>query len=67
MYDAEPLPADDPLRAAPRTVLTSPLGYVTERTIDYWYDEIAQGIAAWPRGEPVRVITGDARQGTRRR
>jgi hypothetical protein len=27
----------------------------------YWYDEIAQGIAAWQRGEPVRVITGDLR------
>jgi hypothetical protein len=35
--------------------------YVTERTMDYWYDEIAQGIAAGQRGEPVRVITGGLR------
>jgi phosphoglycerate dehydrogenase-like enzyme len=60
VYDAEPMAADDPLRTAPRTVLTPHLGYVTERTMDYWYDEIAQGIAAWQRGEPVRVITGDS-------
>jgi phosphoglycerate dehydrogenase-like enzyme len=59
VYDVEPLPADDPLRTAPGTVLTPHLGYVTERTMDYWYDEIAEGIAAWRRGEPVRVITGD--------
>jgi phosphoglycerate dehydrogenase-like enzyme len=61
VYDAEPLPAGDPLRTAPRTVLTPHLGYVTERTMDYWYDEVAQGIAAWQRGEPVRVISGDLR------
>ncbi|HEY2288724.1 MAG TPA: D-2-hydroxyacid dehydrogenase family protein [Streptosporangiaceae bacterium] len=59
VYDAEPMAADDPLRTAPRTVLTPHLGYVTDRTMDYWYDEIAQGIAAWQRGEPVRVITGE--------
>jgi phosphoglycerate dehydrogenase-like enzyme len=59
VFDTEPLPADDPLRTVPRVVLTPHLGYVTERTMDYWYDEIAQGIAAWQRGTPVRVITGD--------
>jgi phosphoglycerate dehydrogenase-like enzyme len=61
VYDVEPLPAGDPLRTAPRTVLTPHLGYVTERTMDYWYDEIAEDIAAWRRGEPVRVISGDPR------
>jgi len=61
VYDVEPLPAGDPLRTAPRTVLTPHLGYVTERTMDYWYDEIAQDIAAWRRSEPIRVITGDPR------
>jgi phosphoglycerate dehydrogenase-like enzyme len=60
VYDTEPLPAGHPLRTAPRTVLTPHLGYVTDRTMDYWWDEIAQGIAAWQRGEPVRVITGDS-------
>jgi len=59
VYDVEPLPADDPLRTAPRTVLTPHLGYVTERTMDHWYDDVAGDIAAWSRGEPVRVITGD--------
>ena len=60
VYDTEPLPAGDPLRTAPNTVLTPHLGYVTERTMDYWYGEIAEGIAAWQAGEPVRLITGEA-------
>jgi phosphoglycerate dehydrogenase-like enzyme len=40
-------------------VLTPHLGYVTERTMDHWYGEIARGIAAWQAGDPVGVITGD--------
>ena len=43
VYDAEPLPADDPLRHAPRTVLTPHLGYVTERTTGYWYERRGRG------------------------
>jgi len=61
VYDLEPLAADDWLRTSPRTVLTPHLGYVTERTMEGWYDDIAEDIAAWQRGEPVRVITGDPR------
>jgi phosphoglycerate dehydrogenase-like enzyme len=60
VYDIEPLPAGDPLRTAPRTVLTPHIGYVTERTMAGWYDDIVADIAAWRRGEPVRVITGGA-------
>src|SRR5690606_27112439 len=30
VYDREPLPADHPLRSAPRVVLTPHLGYVTQ-------------------------------------
>jgi phosphoglycerate dehydrogenase-like enzyme len=60
VYDTEPPAADDPLRTAPRTVLTPHLGYVTERTMDYWYGEIARSIAAWQAGDPVGVITGGA-------
>jgi phosphoglycerate dehydrogenase-like enzyme len=59
VYDVEPLPADDPLRTAPRTVLTPHLGYVTERTMARWYDDVIEDIAAWRRGDPIRIITGD--------
>jgi phosphoglycerate dehydrogenase-like enzyme len=59
VYDVEPLPAGDPLRTAPRTVLTPHLGYVTERTMARWYDDVIEDIAAWRRGDPIRIITGD--------
>jgi phosphoglycerate dehydrogenase-like enzyme len=57
VYDTEPLPADDPLRHAPRTVLTPHLGYVTARTMSHWYEDAVEDIAAWQRGEPVRLLT----------
>ena len=57
VYDTEPLPAGDPLRHAPRTVLTPHLGYVTARTMSHWYEDAAEDIAAWQRGEPVRVLS----------
>ncbi|HUY47461.1 MAG TPA: D-2-hydroxyacid dehydrogenase family protein [Streptosporangiaceae bacterium] len=57
VYDTEPLPADDPLRSAPRTVLTPHIGYVTARTMAHWYEDAVENIAAWQRGEPIRVLT----------
>jgi phosphoglycerate dehydrogenase-like enzyme len=56
VYDEEPLPEDDPLRAAPRTVLTPHLGYVTQQTYDVYYREAVEDIAAWLAGSPVRVL-----------
>jgi phosphoglycerate dehydrogenase-like enzyme len=56
VYETEPMLPGDPRRTLPRTVLTPHLGYVTDRTMDYWYTEIAQNIAAWRAGSPVRVI-----------
>jgi phosphoglycerate dehydrogenase-like enzyme len=57
VYDVEPLPAGNPLRGAPNTVLLPHLGYVTEATYRSWYDQIVEDIAAWRAGEPVRVLT----------
>jgi phosphoglycerate dehydrogenase-like enzyme len=59
VYDTEPLPPGDPLRDAPNTVLSPHVGFVTERTMTHWYGELAQDIAAWRAGEPVRVLTPD--------
>jgi phosphoglycerate dehydrogenase-like enzyme len=56
VWHAEPMLPDDPWRNAPRSVLTPHIGYVTERTMEHWYDEIAQDIAAWRSGNPVRVL-----------
>jgi len=57
VYDVEPLPADHPLRSAPRTVLTPHLGYVTGATYRTFYRQAVEDVAAWAAGEPLRVLT----------
>jgi phosphoglycerate dehydrogenase-like enzyme len=56
VYDAEPLPADDPLRSAPRLILTPHLGYVTAGTFTAFYREAAQDVRAYLEGSPIRVL-----------
>jgi phosphoglycerate dehydrogenase-like enzyme len=56
VYDVEPLPADHPLRSAPRTVLTPHLGYVTEATYRTFYGQAVEDVAAWAAGTPLRVL-----------
>ncbi|HEY1853095.1 MAG TPA: D-2-hydroxyacid dehydrogenase family protein [Solirubrobacterales bacterium] len=56
VYDDEPLPPDDPLRQAPRTVLTPHLGYVSSRTYDAFYGEAIEDVAAFLAGDPIRVL-----------
>ena len=56
VYDIEPLPADHPLLAAPNTVLTPHLGYVSSGTFDVFFRDMVADIAAFHAGEPVRVI-----------
>ncbi|NEK87642.1 D-2-hydroxyacid dehydrogenase family protein [Blastococcus saxobsidens] len=56
VYDEEPLPADHPLRTAPRTVLTPHLGYVTRGTYEVFYGEAVEDVAAFVAGEPIRVL-----------
>jgi phosphoglycerate dehydrogenase-like enzyme len=57
VYDEEPLPADHPLRSAPRTVLTPHLGYVTHGTYEVFYRQAVEDIGAWAAGRPLRVLT----------
>jgi len=56
VYDSEPLPADHPLRSAPRTVLTPHLGYVTEDTYGTFFRDAVDGVLAYLAGTPVRVV-----------
>jgi len=56
VYDSEPLPGSDPLRSAPRTVLTPHLGYVTDDGYRVFYEDAVEDIAAFYDGTPVRVV-----------
>jgi phosphoglycerate dehydrogenase-like enzyme len=56
VYDVEPLPADHPLRTAPRTVLTPHIGYVTREQYEVFYRDAVEDIEAWAAGSPVRVM-----------
>ncbi len=56
VYDTEPLPADHPLRSAPRTILTPHLGYVTEDTYTVFFDDAVEDVLAYLAGAPVRVL-----------
>jgi phosphoglycerate dehydrogenase-like enzyme len=57
VYSVEPLPAGDPLRTLPDTVLTPHLGYVSERAYRTMYGDAAEDVAAFLAGRPVRVLT----------
>lgn len=61
VFDAEPLPAEDPVRdealiAEGRLLLTPHLGYATEATWRVFYGETVAAIRAWQAGSPIRVI-----------
>ena len=57
VFDVEPLPTDDPLRAVPNILLTPHLGFVTEPVFARFAHGVAEGLLAWLRGEkPPRML-----------
>ena len=61
VFDTEPLPVDDPLRATDliadgRLLLTPHLGYTTEATFRLFYEQTVDAIAAWKNGRPIREL-----------
>jgi phosphoglycerate dehydrogenase-like enzyme len=56
VFTHEPLPANDPWRTAPNTVLSPHLGYVTRGNMAGLYQESAENLAAWLAGAPIRTL-----------
>ena len=56
VFDEEPLPADHPLRTAPRTLLTPHLGYVTRDVYATFFSGVVDDIVAYLDGAPIRVL-----------
>lgn len=56
VFDVEPLPADHPLRSAPRSLVTPHLGYVTRDGYSIFYSDVVEDIVAFLDGQPLRVL-----------
>jgi phosphoglycerate dehydrogenase-like enzyme len=56
VYDVEPLPPHNPLLMLSNTVLTPHLGYVSRDALQEMYEQAVEDIAAYLRGEPIRLV-----------
>ncbi|MFI2436545.1 D-2-hydroxyacid dehydrogenase family protein [Streptomyces sp. NPDC018693] len=56
VFDIEPLPADHPMRTAPRLLATPHLGYVSRANYERYYGQAAENIRAYLAGTPLRVL-----------
>jgi phosphoglycerate dehydrogenase-like enzyme len=60
VFDREPLPADHPFRSLDNVVVTPHIGYVTEEMFRNSWQRMAQDVAAYLAGSPIRVVTDPA-------
>jgi phosphoglycerate dehydrogenase-like enzyme len=56
VFDREPLPADNPFRDLPNTVLTPHLGFTTEEGLHAFYQPAMENILAFLDGEPKNLM-----------
>ncbi len=60
VFDQEPLPAEHPLRTIDGVVMTPHVGYVTEDLFRAAWPRMAEDVAAYLAGAPIRVVTDPA-------
>ena len=60
VFDREPLPADHPFRSLDNVVVTPHVGYVTEHGFRMAWQRMAEDVAAYLAGAPIRVVTDPA-------
>jgi len=53
VFDAEPLPLDDPLRQAPNLLLTPHMGFVCEPVYERFAEDTTECLLAWLQGRPL--------------
>ncbi|MEU9223071.1 D-2-hydroxyacid dehydrogenase family protein [Streptomyces massasporeus] len=56
VFDVEPLPANHPMRTAPRLLATPHLGYVSRANYATYYGQAVEDIRAFLAGAPVRRL-----------
>jgi phosphoglycerate dehydrogenase-like enzyme len=57
VFDREPLPVDHPFRSLDNVVVTPHVGYVTEDLFRAAWRRMAEDVAAYLAGSPIRVVT----------
>jgi phosphoglycerate dehydrogenase-like enzyme len=60
VFDQEPLPADHPFRSLDNVVVTPHVGYVTEHLFRAAWPRMAEDVAAYLAGVPIRVVSDPA-------
>jgi phosphoglycerate dehydrogenase-like enzyme len=60
VFDCEPLPVDHPFRSLDNVVVTPHVGYVTEGLFRTAWRLMAEDVAAYLAGVPVRLVTDPA-------
>jgi phosphoglycerate dehydrogenase-like enzyme len=56
VFDREPLLPDHPLRSLENAVVMPHMGYVTESGFRFAFGRMAEDVAAFLRGDPIRVV-----------
>jgi phosphoglycerate dehydrogenase-like enzyme len=60
VFDREPLPLDHPFRSMDNVVLSPHTGYVTEELFRANFKRMAEDVAAYLNGAPIRLVTDPA-------
>jgi phosphoglycerate dehydrogenase-like enzyme len=60
VFDQEPLPPGHPLTVLGNTLLVPHIGYVTREQYQVRYRDTVEDVAAYLRGEPLRVLNPEA-------
>jgi phosphoglycerate dehydrogenase-like enzyme len=61
VFNREPLPAGHPFLTLDNVVLTPHTGYVTEELFRFAFGRMAENVAAYLAGSPIRLVTDPAR------